>query len=203
MNSTFSKERREMLKTSCTLIGAAALVPIGGSLSTFDAVAMPSMPSRGIPVTGDTFAFTAGAKKGNPVLVADIVLDALPVTVLAVDPATGKPRTYEGDTDNSTVLLYRVDPKLIEADMVSATVDGVMAYSAVCTHLGCLLSNWDAATKQFQCPCHDATFDPLKEGENTGGATARELSYIPVKAVGGKLVVAGEPSGYIGVKKGY
>jgi Rieske Fe-S protein len=72
----------------------------------------------------------------------------------------------------------------------------------VCPHLGCLLADWDASGKRFKCPCHDATFDPLKEGQNVSGPKVRELPYIPINAVDGKLVVAAKPTGYIGVKRG-
>ena len=35
---------------------------------------------------------------------------------------------------------------------------GFKAFSASCTHLGCLVK-WDAAKKEFLCPCHAAVFD--------------------------------------------
>jgi nitrite reductase/ring-hydroxylating ferredoxin subunit len=35
----------------------------------------------------------------------------------------------------------------------------LVALSAVCTHMGCLL-RWQAHTRQFLCPCHGATFGP-------------------------------------------
>ena len=97
----------------------------------------------------------------------------------------------------AAALWYRVSPDKIPAEIKDDTVEGILAYSAVCTHLGCTLSNslsnWDAATKQFLRPCHDALFDPLKEGANTGGATSRMLPHIPV---------SDKPSGYVGVKRG-
>ena len=86
--------------------------------------------------------------------------------------------------------------------MKGDTVEGISCYSAVCPHLGCLLADWDASGKLFKCPCHEATFDPVKEGQNISGPHVREIPYIPIKAVDGKLVVAGKPTGYIGVKRG-
>ena len=78
-----------------------------------------------------------------------------------------------------------------------------MAYTAVYTHLGCLLSQWDATHKQFVCPCHGATFDPMQEGENTRGPHSRAIPHIPLKAqADGKLVVSAQIVGWIGVKRG-
>jgi rieske iron-sulfur protein len=198
VSSQFNEQRRDLLKSTCTLAGAAAVVLAGGSLNAFAAGGAMSKPqAHGVPLVGDVFEFTDGLNKGNVVTVNDVVADAPPLTVQAKDPV-GAAR----ESDNSTVLLYRVSPDKIPAGIKYDTVDGIMAYSAVCTHLGCMLSNWDAATKQFLCPCHDALFDPLKEGANTGGNTSRTLPHIPVKAVDGKLVVSDKPSGYVGMKRG-
>jgi Rieske Fe-S protein len=53
------------------------------------------------------------------------------------------------------------------------------------------------------CPCHDAIFDPLQGGKNTGGATSRTLPHFPIKSDGGKIVVSDVPSSYVGVKRGF
>jgi len=196
MQLKFSRDRRDMLKTTGTLVGAAALASVGDSLNAF----AQAKQATGVPVVGDSLNYVDGPKKGQAAAVADIVVDAAPVTAVATDPATGQPRRNEGESDNATVLLYRVDPFKIRSDMQRDTVQGILCYSAVCTHMGCMLSDWDAPTKCFMCPCHDATFDPLQDGENLAGATSRTLPSIPIKAVDGKLVVAGEPSGYVGVK---
>jgi Rieske Fe-S protein len=86
-------------------------------------------------------------------------------------------------------------------DVLKPTGMLAVATAHVFTDLGGMLSNWDAPTKALMCPCHDALFGPLQEGKNTGGATSRILPYFPVKAIDGNIVVAGEPSGYVGVKR--
>jgi cytochrome b6-f complex iron-sulfur subunit len=35
---------------------------------------------------------------------------------------------------------------------------GVKAFSAICTHLGCVVQ-WDSAGGYIQCPCHDGRFN--------------------------------------------
>jgi rieske iron-sulfur protein len=203
MKSKFSKGRRELLKSTGTLIGAAALVSAGGSLSAFAAGgSMPLPQAKGAPKKHDTFVFTKGPNKGKTVMVADVVLNAPPVMVLAVDPATGKPRQDEGSTDHASVLLYRVAPELVPQDMRNDTVDGIMAYSAVCTHQGCLITGWEAGKKLFECPCHDGLFDPMQEGDNVGGPKSRTLPHVPVISAEGKLEVSDQIVGWVGVKRG-
>jgi rieske iron-sulfur protein len=197
MKSKFSKERRDVLKGACVMAGATALVSIGGSVPAF------AQEQKDVPQAGDVFVFTSGPKKGSIVMVNDVVLNANPLSVQAATP-DGKPR--EGD--NCTALLYRVATAKVPSDMTSDTVDGVMAYSAVCTHQGCMLTDLhqpDDAVNAFGfiCPCHDAIFDPLQDGKNVAGAVSRTLPHFPIKSDGGKIVVSDAPSGYVGVKRGY
>jgi rieske iron-sulfur protein len=197
MKSKFSQERRDVLKSTCTLVGAAAFVSVGGSLNAYAAE-----QAKGVPQPGDVLVFADGTNKGKEVKEADVVAGAKPVTAIAQNPSTGKLEEDDGDSSNATVLLFKPASGSYSEDVSDATVDGISCYSAVCPHLGCMLTDWKEPQNWFMCPCHDATFDPLKAGANTGGATSRDLANIPIKSVDGKLVVADKPSGYIGVKRG-
>ncbi len=196
MDSKFNKERRDLLKGTCGFVCAAAVMSVGVSAPAY------ADTQKDVPQVGDVFVFTAGPKKGSVVMVDDVVLDASPLTVMPKDPS-GAVR----DGDNFTTLLYRVSKDKVPSDMAPDTVDGIMAYSAVCTHQGCLLTDLHKPSVAvnafgFICPCHDAIFDPLQEGKNTGGATSATLAYFPIKSDGGKIVVKDLPSAHVGVKKG-
>lgn len=197
MDAKFNQERRDVLKGACTVVGATALVSIGGSVPAFAA------DQKDVPQVGDVFIFTDGPKKGNIATVNDVVVDANPITVQAATP-DGKAR--EGE--NCTALLYRVATDKVPAEIKSDSVEGIVAYSAVCTHQGCMLSDLHQPSDAvnafgFICPCHDAIFDPLQAGKNVAGASARTLPHFPIKSDGGKLVVTDVPSSYVGVKRGY
>ena len=194
--SKFNQERRDVLKGACALAGAAAVVTVGGSLPAFAA------DQKDVPKVGDVFVFTEGPKKGNVVMVADVPAETL-ITVQAKDP-NGAIR--EGD--NYTAVFYRVAPAKVPSDMASETVDGIMAYSAVCTHQGCMMTEIHKVSEAVNafgiiCPCHDAIFDPLQGGKNTGGATSRTLPHFPIKSDGGKITVSDVPSSFVGVKRGF
>jgi Rieske Fe-S protein len=196
MDPKFNKERRDVLKGTCGLVGAAAVMSVGASMPAY------AEPQKDAPQIGDVFVFTAGPKKGSVVMVDDVVLDAAPLTVMPKDP-NGAVR----DGDNFTTLLYRISKDKTPADMLPDTIDGLAAWSAVCTHQGCLLTDIHQKSTAvnafgFICPCHDAIFDPTQEGKNTGGATSATLAYFPIKSDGGKIVVSGLPSEHVGVKRG-
>ena len=61
------------------------------------------------------------------------------------------------------------------------------AYSAVCTHLGCLV-RWDAQQKAFKCPCHAGTFD--QSGKVVSGPPPKPLAEFSASVVQGKVFVS-------------
>ena len=64
---------------------------------------------------------------------------------------------------------------------------GVYAYSAVCTHEGCTVQ-YNSASKNLQCGCHGAVFDPGKGEKVLTGPTNKPLPKIKV-AVEGPWIV--------------
>jgi len=200
MESNFCITRRELLKSTCGFAGAAALVSIGGSLSAFAVGgAMPKPLDKGAPKVGDMFVFVDGPRKDNIVSLEDLVIDGPPVTAQAKDTASGTVR----ESDHSTVLLLRLPPEKVPEESKEDAVQGVLAYSAVCTHLGCMLTDWVEDKKLFRCPCHEAMFDPMQAGKSTGeGPVSRRLPILPLKIEDGKLVVADVFSAAVGPKKG-
>ena len=65
--------------------------------------------------------------------------------------------------------------------------DGYVAFSASCTHLGCLVK-WEPSTKHFACPCHAAVFD--EKGGVVSGPPPAPLQPYAIKQVGDKVYVA-------------
>jgi Rieske Fe-S protein len=66
------------------------------------------------------------------------------------------------------------------------TAGKVVAFSAICTHMGCTVAPADSILK---CPCHGSTYD-LATGDNTGGPAPKPLTEIPVRVKGGEVVEA-------------
>ena len=57
--------------------------------------------------------------------------------------------------------------------------DGTLvAYSSVCTHLGCAVL-WSAKNGDLQCPCHKGVFD-ARSGRVMAGPPQRGLRRIPL-----------------------
>jgi cytochrome b6-f complex iron-sulfur subunit len=67
--------------------------------------------------------------------------------------------------------------------IVINTAEGVKAYSAICTHLGCIVT-WDETAKVIVCPCHDGRFNPAT-GAVVSGPPPAPLATLTI-AIDGK-----------------
>ncbi|MFE5538022.1 Rieske (2Fe-2S) protein [Streptomyces sp. NPDC056492] len=70
--------------------------------------------------------------------------------------------------------------------VVSCPAEGqYKAFSAQCTHAGCVLDKIDDG--EGNCPCHGSRFD-VTTGKVLRGPATDPLPAVPVKAEGGKLI---------------
>ncbi len=56
-----------------------------------------------------------------------------------------------------------------------------VAYSKICTHVGCPVGLYRKKTEQLLCPCHQSTFDVLDGARPVFGPAARALPQLPLK----------------------
>jgi cytochrome b6-f complex iron-sulfur subunit len=71
--------------------------------------------------------------------------------------------------------------------VVHTAQGGIKAYSAVCTHLGCIVG-WQQSRGFIQCPCHDGRFNPVT-GAVISGPPPRPLPSVQVSIENGKIYV--------------
>ena len=94
------------------------------------------------------------------------------------DVLTVFPETHPG-VDTAPTLLVRFAEEDYGGETVGEfTVAGYAAYSKVCTHAGCMVSNVEDTT--LVCPCHFGKFDPLAGAAVTGGPPPRPLPQLPL-----------------------
>ena len=70
--------------------------------------------------------------------------------------------------------------------MLEKTDKEVRAFSAICTHLGCIIA-WHPKEKEFICPCHGGRYD--RNGNVVFGPPPRPLEKIQVKLRDGQVLV--------------
>lgn len=79
------------------------------------------------------------------------------------------------------VILVRLDPSDIASQkQLDWGVDGIVAYSKVCTHVGCPVALYEQQTHHLLCPCHQSTFDMTQDCKVIFGPAKRALPQLPI-----------------------
>ena len=71
--------------------------------------------------------------------------------------------------------------------IVVNTATGVRAFSAICTHLGCIVA-WDGTTNTIVCPCHDGRFNPAT-GAVVSGPPPAPLAPLTTTVEGNDIYI--------------
>ena len=82
----------------------------------------------------------------------------------------------------AVVLVIRLDPRdLTEAeDRKDWSYEGIVAYSKICTHVGCPVALYEQQTHHLLCPCHQSTFDVADGARVVFGPAKRPLPQLPI-----------------------
>jgi ubiquinol-cytochrome c reductase iron-sulfur subunit len=102
---------------------------------------------------------------------------------LLPDPITG-----DGGTPNlleekakAAVLLMRLDENIIESQKQRDWgYHGIVAYSKICTHVGCPVGLYEQTTHHLLCPCHQSTFDVTQDAKVIFGPAKRPLPQLQI-----------------------
>jgi Rieske Fe-S protein len=178
-------KRRRVLKACCGLALCAPAVARGDE--TDDAVAPPQ--------EGDALVFAYGDRAGQVIAPADVALGAKQLLAYPMHAATRRVR--DGSRLNQLIVV-RLPPEKLAAETRARAADGIVAYSGVCTHTGCDVTDWFGDVLRFKCPCHESEFDPSDAARVVGGPAPWRLAALPLKVVDSALVVAGPFEGRVG-----
>ena len=121
----------------------------------------------------------------RPLTPADISTPGSLITVI--------PEGFQNDDDalaKAGVILIKFAPGELHVPtnydggtLVSTmnwTVDNIVAYSKICTHVGCPVALYEQTTHHILCPCHQSTFDAANGANVIFGPAARALPQLPL-----------------------
>jgi len=171
--------RRAVIRNS--LIGALVVFPLpavvlfrGLAPQDQDPVALlkQTMWERGTRLALDP--------SGSPIKASDVTLGSS----FAVIPE-GLNELEHGRLEEkakSVVILVRMKPEdLIQTpERASWSYDGIVAYSKICTHVGCPVGLYEQQTHHLLCPCHQSQFDVADEAKVIFGPAKRALPQLPI-----------------------
>ena len=112
----------------------------------------------------------------TPLRPADFAIPGQMITVV--------PDGYQDNLDalaKATTIILKFGPGQLKSPTVlNWTVDGIVAYSKICPHVGCPVALYEQTTHHILCPCHQSTFDATRGAQVTFGPAARPLPQLPI-----------------------
>jgi len=174
----------------------ASIAGAFGSLVALFKVLTPEKKSGGYVTTikpGDSLVYAQGGNAGSPVMAS---------TMKPGDAVLAYPAGKSSNPANLVQLIKLEEIAFKPPTDVALTDQGFVAYSAICTHLGCTVS-WMAnkaspITSFTECYCHNSIFNPAQGAKVMGGPAPIPLAQIGVKVMQGTLVFTSNFNGPIG-----
>jgi ubiquinol-cytochrome c reductase iron-sulfur subunit len=175
-------KQRPLIRRS--LIGAMAVLPLP---------ALWIMRDLG-PLPGNSLRYTAW--QSGELIINDNTVSLDGTTGQGIKPedlqvgtlvnARPKAALSAGDDFNnmmikSSILLVRMNEVDIKSQQeIDWGYQGIVAFSKICTHVGCPVALYEQQTHHMLCPCHQSTFDLSEDGRVIFGPAARSLPQLPI-----------------------
>ncbi|TXH43318.1 MAG: Rieske (2Fe-2S) protein [Actinobacteria bacterium] len=119
---------------------------------------------------------------GRKVRPADIPLGGI---VSAMPEDLDEVQELEGNLNaraKAAIILVRMTPEEIQSQQGDGwDYEGILAFSKICTHVGCPIALYQQRTHHLLCPCHQSTFDLSDSGNVVFGPAARSLPQLPIE----------------------
>lgn len=82
----------------------------------------------------------------------------------------------------AAVILVRMKPEDLNElpERADWSYDGIVAYSKICTHVGCPVGLYEQRTHHLLCPCHQSQFDVANHARVIFGPAKRPLPQLPI-----------------------
>ncbi len=169
-------KRRPLIRN--TLLGAAILAPLPAIAIFRDLGPLPgnslkqTMWDTGVRLTRDP--------SGTPILASDVTVGS---AFHVIPEGLNEVENKLEEKAKAVVLLMRLDPEELNPSPGRENwgYDGIVAYSKICTHVGCPVALYEQQTHHLLCPCHQSTFDLEQECKVIFGPAARPLPQLPIE----------------------
>ncbi|THA35712.1 ubiquinol-cytochrome C reductase [Streptomyces sp. A1277] len=150
--------RRKLIRN--TMFGALALVPLSGVVLLRDLGPLPEKKLRNT-------LWAKGKQLVNmntmePLRPEDVVVGSL--TFAMPEGLEEDSHDFQTQIAKAALMIIRIEPDDIKDKREREWAhEGIVAFSKICTHVGCPISLYEQQTHHVLCPCHQSTFD-LSDG---------------------------------------
>ncbi|MEV0095747.1 Rieske 2Fe-2S domain-containing protein [Streptomyces sp. NPDC050738] len=150
--------RRKLIRN--TMFGAMAMVPLAGVMLLRDLGPLPEKKLR-------TTLWAKGKvlinmNTNEPLRPEDVAVGSL--TFAMPEGLEESDEDFQTQIAKAALMIVRIQPEDIKDKQEREWAhEGIVAYSKICTHVGCPISLYEQQTHHVLCPCHQSTFD-LSDG---------------------------------------
>jgi ubiquinol-cytochrome c reductase iron-sulfur subunit len=168
--------RRPLIRNTLIGAGVLAILPAIGIFRDLSKDLNPevlrhTMWDAGVRLTRDP--------SGTPIKASDVTIgSAFHVIPEGLNEAEHKLE----EKAKAVVLLMRLNPDELHVSpgREDWNYNGIVAYSKICTHVGCPVALYEQHTHHLLCPCHQSTFDLTQECKVIFGPAAHALPQLPI-----------------------
>ncbi|WP_026328288.1 ubiquinol-cytochrome c reductase iron-sulfur subunit [Streptomyces sulphureus] len=146
--------RRKLIRN--TMFGAVALVPLSGVVLLRDLGPLPENKLR--HTLWSKGKLLVNENTNQPLRPEDISVGSL--TFAKPEGLEEDDHDFHSEIAKASLMLVRLEPNDIKDKReLDWSHEGIVAYSKICTHVGCPVSLYEQQTHHVLCPCHQSTFD--------------------------------------------
>lgn len=150
--------RRKLIRN--TMFGALALVPLSGVVLLRDLGPLPEKKLRSTMWGKGKQLINMNTME--PLRPEDIVVGSL--TFAMPEGLEEDAHDFQTQMGKAALMIVRIEPDDIKSKREREWAhEGIVAFSKICTHVGCPISLYEQQTHHVLCPCHQSTFD-LSDG---------------------------------------
>ncbi|MFD4790071.1 Rieske 2Fe-2S domain-containing protein [Streptomyces sp. NPDC058459] len=150
--------RRKLIRN--TMFGALALVPLSGVLLLRDLGPLPGTSLR--HTLWAKGKLLVNVNTNQPLRPEDVAVGSL--TFAKPEGLEEKDEDFQNEIAKAALMIIRLQPNDIkDKQQLAWSHEGIVAFSKICTHVGCPISLYEQQTHHVLCPCHQSTFD-LSDG---------------------------------------
>ncbi|MEY3919758.1 MAG: hypothetical protein RLZ15_552 [Actinomycetota bacterium] len=180
--------RRPLIKR--TLGAALGLVGLGPIIMLRDLGPLPEKELEKTSWKAGTRLVTDPGDR--PIKASELEVGAVVQTLPEVDHPEHRSLN---DIAKDPVLLIRLRPEdfNLDAERLSWTYEGIIAFSKICSHMGCAVALYEQSTHHLLCPCHQSTFDVTRAAKVIFGPAARPLPQLAITVDSEGYLIAKQP----------
>ncbi|MER8014610.1 Rieske 2Fe-2S domain-containing protein [Streptomyces griseoluteus] len=150
--------RRKLIRN--TMFGALALVPLSGVMLLRDLGPLPHNSLR--HTLWAKGKLLVNVNTNEPLRPEDVAVGSL--TFAKPEGLEETDEDFQNEIAKAALMIVRLQPNDIKDKQELAwSHEGIVAFSKICTHVGCPISLYEQQTHHVLCPCHQSTFD-LSDG---------------------------------------